>query len=798
MRTHGKQLDRCGARPTQPGDSDIAITTSTEDTAVPTIETSEISLSVSGMTCGACAALIQRRLNALDGVEASVNYATERARVVFPASTTVQTLVDTVESAGYTAELADDGSADENSEDDRRVHYLGRRLLVSALLFMPLCDLSLIFSLIPVVRFPHWQWLMVVLAAPVLTWAAWPFYRAALRAARHGTSTMDTLVSLGIVAATGWSFYAMFFQDSRRAAEPAVDVIFRHGGGAIYLDVAAGVTTFLLAGRYFEAWSRRRTGNALRSLAAVGAKDVAVVDTSGGERRVLIDTLVVGDRFVVRPGETVATDGEVVSGAAGIDRSMVTGESMPLDVAPGDQVIGGTMAVGGRLIVRATKVGGDTQLAHMIRLVEDAQNEKASVQRLADRIAGYFVPVVLVIAAITLTGWLLAGGSKEEAFNAALSVLIIACPCALGLATPTALLVATGRGASLGIFFKGYQALEASQLVDTVVLDKTGTITEGNVAVADLLPAPGITRSDLLRVAGALEQASEHLVARAITALALEELGVLPVVDGFEALPGLGARGVVDNRQIVIGRLELLGISQAEVPEALTDRCEEWESSRRTTVFASRDGRVIGAFALADSVRPTATEAVRELQALGLHCILLTGDNEVTARSVATSIGISDIVAGALPADKVGLIRRLQTEGHAVAMVGDGINDGPALVSADLGLAVGSGTDVALNAADLIIVRDDLRVVATAISLARRTLKTIRGNLLWAFGYNVAAIPLAACGLLNPLIAGAAMAFSSGFVIWNSARIRHFADPGLSDTVRVATEETTGELQMTA
>ena len=730
------------------------------------------------MTCGACAALIQRRLNGIEGVEATVNYATERARVVLPASTTVKTLVETVESAGYTAELADDGSVDEDEGDDRRVHYVGRRLLVSALLFMPLCDLSLIFSLIPVVRFPHWQWLMVLLASPVLTWAAWPFYRAALRAARHGMSTMDTLVSLGILAATGWSLYAMFCQDSSREAEPAVDVIFRHNGGSIYLDVAVGVTTFLLAGRYFEAWSRRRTGNALRSLAAVGAKDVAVIDASGEERRVPIDTLAVADHFIVRPGETVATDGEVVSGAAGIDHSMMTGESMPLDVVPGDQVIGGTIVVGGRLIVRATNIGGDTQLAHMIRLVEDAQNEKADVQRLADRIAGYFVPVVLVMAAVTLTGWLLAGGSKEEAFSAALSVLIIACPCALGLATPTALLVATGRGAGLGIFFKGYQALEASQQVDTVVLDKTGTITEGNVAVADVLPAPGITRSDLLRFTGALEQASEHLVARAITALALDELGVLPVVAEFEALPGLGARGVVDNRQIVIGRLELLGISHSEVPEFLADRCEEWEVARTTTVFASRDGQVIGAFALADAVRPTAMEAVREIQALGLHCILLTGDNEITARAVATSIGISDVIAGALPADKVELIRRLQAEGHAVAMVGDGVNDGPALACADLGLAVGSGTDVAINAADLIIVRDDLRVVATAIDLARQTLKTIRANLAWAFGYNVAAIPLAACGLLNPLIAGAAMAFSSSFVVWNSARLRHFAVAG--------------------
>lgn len=744
-----------------------------------TSDTNEISLSIGGMTCGACASLIQRRLNALGGVEATVNYATEQARVIVPASTTVEALVHAIEAAGYSAQLVDDDSAtDGAAEDDQRVHFLGRRLLVSALLFMPLCDLSLIFSLIPVTRFPHWQWLMVILAAPVLTWAAWPFYRAAYRAARHGTSTMDTLVSMGILAATCWSLYAMFWQDTSRSVEPAVDVVFRHAGGAIYLDVAAGVTTFLLAGRYFEAWSRRRTGNALRSLAAVGARDVAVIDAAGDEKRVPIDTLVVGDRFIVRPGETVATDGEVVGGNAGVDRSVMTGESLPLHVTLGDQVIGGTVAVGGRLIVRATKVGGDTQLAHMVRLVEDAQNQKAAVQRLADRIAGYFVPAVLVISAVTLAAWLLVGGSKDQAFSAALSVLIIACPCALGLATPMALLVATGRGATLGIFFKGYQALEASRQVDTVVLDKTGTITQGDMAVTGLFPVSGVTRSELLQVAGAVEQASEHLVARAITEAARSELGGLPAVEQFEGLPGLGARGVVDSQRIVIGRSDLLGIRRSEVPGNLTDRYAEWEEEGHTAVLVSRDGIVIGAIGVADTVRPSAARAVRQLQeTLGLHCILLTGDSEATAHAVAASIGIADVVAGALPTDKVDLIRRLQSGGHSVAMVGDGVNDGPALVTADLGLAVGSGTDVALNAADLIIVRDDLRVVATAISLARETLKTIRGNLAWAFAYNIAAIPLAACGLLNPLLAAAAMAFSSGFVVWNSSRLRHFADP---------------------
>jgi heavy metal translocating P-type ATPase len=773
-----------------------AIAISTEDTAIPA---DEVTLSIGGMTCGACAALIQRRLTALDGVEASVNFATERARVVVPQSMPARAVVDVVEGAGYSAEIIDGSSVvDPSTEDDRRVHFLGRRLLVSALLFMPLCDLSLIFSLIPVTRFPHWQWLMVALATPVLTWAAWPFYRAAFRAARHGVSTMDTLVSVGILAATGWSIYAMFWQDTARVQEPPADVLFRHGGGAIYLDVAAGVTTFLLAGRYFEAWSRRRTGNALQALAAVGVRDVAVIDRSGAERRVSIDSLAVGDRFIVRPGETVAADGEVVTGEAGIDRSLMTGESVPLDVVAGDQVTGGTVAVGGRLIVRATNVGDDTQLAHMVRLVEDAQNGKASVQRLADRVAGYFVPLVFAIAAATLAVWLWAGGSKEQAFSATLSVLIIACPCALGLATPTALLVATGRGAGLGIFFKGYQALEASHQVDTVLLDKTGTVTEGNMTVAGSMPMSGTTTTELLRVAGAVEQASEHPVARAITAAALSESGTLPLADGFQALPGLGARGLVDGRGVVIGRPELLGTLPSPAAESVLRRCSEWEGNGWTAVLISRDDQMVGAIAVADTIRPTAPAAVRTLQALGLHCILLTGDNHATARAVATSIGLTDVVAGALPTDKVALIRRLQAEGHTVAMVGDGVNDGPALVTADLGLAVGSGTDVAVNAADLIIVRDDLRVAATAIELARRTLKTIRGNLAWAFGYNVAAIPLAACGLLNPLIAGAAMAFSSAFVVWNSARIRHFADPDLSGAVGTVSGPKADELRMTA
>ena len=715
----------------------------------------EVSIVIGGMTCGACAARIERRLNDLEGVTASVNFASERARVVLSTAIPIERLVEEIQSAGYVAEAVPQLAPEpENSpEADQRVRYLGRRLTVAAILFVPLCDASIIFSLFPGTRFPAWQWVLVVLAAPVVTWAAWPFYSAALRGARHRTCTMDTLVSLGIIAATGWSLYAMFWQDSDRGPRSILSVITHQAGGNIYIDVAAGVTTFLLAGRYFEAWSKRRTGNALGSLAAVGAKDVAVLDAAGIERRLPIGQLAVGNRFVVRPGETVATDGEVVLGHSAIDRSAMTGESLPVDVAAGDQVIGGTVSVDGRLVVRATKVGLDTQLAHMLKLVENAQNEKAAVQRLADRVAGIFVPAVLVTSVATLAAWLLTGGSSEQAFRAALSVLIIACPCALGLATPTALLVASGEGARLGIFFKGYQGLEASRQVDTVVLDKTGTVTEGHMVLTDLAPAPGVERGSLLRWAGALEQASEHLIARAVTAAAQVELGTLPAVECFRALPGLGARGTVEGHEISVGKAELFATSSMAIPPNLAARCLEWEDLGRTAVLVARDGTIVGALALADELRSSAAEAVRELQVLGLRCVLLTGDNERTARAVGAAIGVTEIIAGALPSDKVAEIRRLQAEGRSVAMVGDGVNDGPALASADLGLAIGSGTDVAINAADLIIVREDLRTVALAISLARRTLRTIRGNLLWAFAYNLAAIPLAACGLLNPLIA---------------------------------------------
>ena len=737
----------------------------------------ELSLSIGGMTCGACVARIEGKLNAIDGVEAHVNLASERARVRIPPGMSTTVVIERIQSAGFRAEIVDDLVSPPDAADaDRRVRYLGRRLVVAGLLFMPLGDASIAFWLVPSLRFPGWQWILLALAAPILTWAAWPFYKAAIQNARHGIATMDTLVSMGIVAATAWSIYAMFVRDTSHTARPWRYVLAHQTSGAIYLEVAAGVTTFLLAGRYFEALSKRRSGSALRALCAVAAKDVVVLDTTGTEWRRPVAALREGDRFVVRPGETVATDGVVVFGQSAIDRSAMTGESLPSDVAVGDHVLGGTVCVGGRLVVRATKVGADTQLAQMLRLVEDAQNQKANVQRLADRIAGVFVPAVICVALLTLAGWLLFGGTNEEAFSAALSVLIIACPCALGLATPTALMVASGEGARLGIFFKGHQALEESREIDTVLLDKTGTLTEGATVVAEVSPVEGTSSEELLGWAGSLELASEHLVARAIVLKAQSDGLVLKLVQDFEALAGLGARGSLHGHELMAGRSELFADSAlSTMPNSLATQYRAWESQGRTVVLVGRDGLIVGALAVSDRVRPTARSAVRDLQGLGLRCVLMTGDHEAAAQAIAASIGIDDVISGALPSDKVGAIRRLQQEGHRVAMVGDGINDGPALATANLGLAVGSGTDVALASADLIIVRDDLTAVATAITLARRTYLTIRTNLLWAFAYNVIAIPLAAFGFLNPLIAAAAMALSSGCVVWNSARLRHFS-----------------------
>jgi P-type Cu+ transporter len=750
--------------------------------------TREIELAVTGMTCAACAARVQRKLNGLDGVEATVNFATERALITAPPAVTPAMLVAAVEQAGYGAQEARAGADEDDGHDGDRAAYLRRRLIVALVFFIPLSDLSITLSLFPSLRFPGWQWLLVALAAPVAGWAAWPFHYVAWRNLRHGTLTMDTLVSLGVTAACGWSLYAMFALDSATAHQTARYELFHASGGGIYLEVAAAVTTFLLAGRFFEARARRSAGEAMRRLAATGAKDVCVLGADGSERRVPVNELRAGDSFLVRPGEKIATDGLVLFGQSEVDRSMMTGESVPVEVAEGDNVVGGTVALAGRLVVRAEKVGKDTQLAHLIRLVEQAQAQKAAIQRLADQISGVFVPAVLVLAGATLVGWLAAGSTAEHAFSAALAVLIIACPCALGLATPAALVVACGRGASLGIFIKGYQALESSRSIDTVVLDKTGTVTAGKMSIAGLLPADGTSREELLYRAGSVEQASEHAVAAAIAAAARSQ----PEANGqqahplsqpadFTALPGLGARGTVDGTAVLVGRQKLLRDQGMDVPAALADQAEVWERAGWTTVLAGWDGSARGVLAVADTIKPSAADAVAELRKLGLRSVLLTGDNEATAQAVGALAGVDEVIAGAMPADKADIVARLQADGRAIAMVGDGVNDGPALAAARLGLALGTGTDVAISAADLILLRDDLLAVPEAIRLARGTFRTIRRNLTWAFGYNVAAIPLAAVGLLNPLIAAAAMALSSAFVVWNSLRLRHFpvsADSG--------------------
>jgi heavy metal translocating P-type ATPase len=629
-------------------------------------------------------------------------------------------------------------------------------------------------SLVPSLRFDGWQWLLTACAAPVALWCAWPFHRAALKNARHGTSSMDTLVSLGIIAACGWSVYAMFALDSGQRSGTVWQQLIRASGGGIYLETAATVTTFLLAGRLYEARARRIAGEAMRSLAATAARDVCVLGPDGTERRIPAGGLRPGDRFVVRPGETIAADGEVLFGQSAVDRSRMTGESVPADAAVGDSVTGGTVALTGRLVVRADKTGKDTQLSQLIRLVEQAQAQKAGIQRAADRICGVFVPAVLACAALTLAGWLLAGAPAERAFSAGLAVLIIACPCALGLATPTALVAACGRGARLGIFIKGYRVLETSRSVTVVVLDKTGTVTTGEMSVAGVRPADGVARGDLLRYAGAVEQASEHALAAAISAAAAAEGGPLPQADEFRALPGLGARGIVDGREVTVGREKLLTEQGMAVPADLAAQCRSWEQAGCTAVLIGWDGGIRGAVAVTDTVKPSAAAAVARLRGLGLHPVLLTGDNEPTARAVAAQAGIDEVIAGTLPADKAAVIARFQAQGHEVAMVGDGVNDSPALAAADLGLALGSGTDVAISAADLILLRDDLETVPDAIMLARATFRTIHRNLAWAFGYNAAALPLAALGFLNPVIASVAMTLSSAFVVASSLRLQRY------------------------
>ncbi|MCC8927472.1 cation-translocating P-type ATPase [Rhodococcus sp. I2R] len=726
----------------------------------------ETELILGGMTCASCANRIERKLNKLDGVTATVNYATEKARVQAEGVPT-EDLIKAVEAAGYTATLP----AAEREPDTEAPDPLRQRLIVSAVLAVPVIAMAMV----PALQFTNWQWLSLTLAAPVVVWGAWPFHRAAWTNLRHGTSTMDTLVSMGTLAALGWSLYALFFGTAGTPGmkHPFELTIARMDGSSnIYLEAAAGVTTFILAGRYFESRSKRQAGAALRALLDLGAKDVTVL-RGGVETQIPVGDLAVGDVFLVRPGEKIATDGVVESGASAVDASMLTGESVPVEVAAGDAVVGATVNVGGRLVVKATRVGSDTQLAQMAKLVEDAQTGKAQVQRLADRISGIFVPVVIAIAAATLGFWLGTGGSVAAAFTAAVAVLIIACPCALGLATPTALMVGTGRAAQLGIIIKGPEILESTKRIDTVVLDKTGTVTTGEMTLLNVVVADDENADDVLTVAGALEAGSEHPIAEAITASAREK-GVLPDVEEFANAAGLGVTGTVDGRGVVLGRASLLADWSLTLPPKLEQAMSEAEHDGRTAVAVGWDGRARGVLVVADAVKPTSKQAVAELRALGLTPVLLTGDNEAAARKIAADVGIEEVYAGVLPQGKVDVVERLQSEGRVVAMVGDGVNDAAALATADLGLSMGTGTDVAIEASDLTLVRGDLRAVGDAIRLSRRTLATIKGNLFWAFAYNVAAIPLAAAGLLNPMLAGAAMAFSSVFVVTNSLRLRRF------------------------
>jgi len=744
--------------------------------------TTDIELEISGMTCASCANRIERKLNKLDGVTATVNYATERARVTFPDALSPDDLVSTVRQAGYDAALPSRADASAGNEVDAvaadPTRSLRQRLLGSAVMTAPVIAMAMV----PALQFTYWQWLSLTLAAPVVVWGAWPFHRAAWVNLRHGTSTMDTLISMGTLTALGWSLYALFWGT---AGTPGMTHPFEltvertDGASNIYLEAATGVTTFILAGRYFEARSKRRAGAALRTLLELGARDVAVL-RGGVETRIPTDELAVGDRFVVRPGEKIATDGVIEEGASAVDASMLTGESVPVEVGVGDTVVGATVNAGGRLVVRATKVGSDTQLAQMARLVEDAQNGKAEVQRLADRVSGIFVPIVIVLATTTFGFWIGTGAGLPAAFTAAVAVLIIACPCALGLATPTALMVGTGRGAQLGILIKGPEVLESTRRVDTIVLDKTGTVTTGQMTLREVIPAPGESADDVLRLAGALEDASEHPIARAIADGARELGGALPSVEGFTNLAGLGVQGVVceadASRAVLVGRPRLLEEWGQQLPAELGQALNEAQDSGGTAVAVGWDGQARGVLVVADAVKPTSAEAVGRLRELGLTPVLLTGDNEAVARAVAAEVAIDDdaVIADVLPADKVDVIERLQADGKVVAMVGDGVNDAAALARADLGLAMGTGTDVAIEASDLTLVRGDLLVAADAIRLSRRTLSTIKGNLFWAFGYNVAALPLAAAGLLNPMLAGAAMAFSSVFVVSNSLRLRRF------------------------
>jgi Cu+-exporting ATPase len=735
----------------------------------------KVELDISGMTCASCAARIEKKLNKLDGVTATVNYATESAHVVVDGEVATDDLVSTVEKLGYGARLPRpeperDDDTTVGREAQAETAAWRQRLIVSAVLTVPV----LLMSMLPALQFDNWQWLALTLASPVVVWGAWPFHRAAWVNARHGAATMDTLISVGVGAAYLWSLYALFIGD---AGEPGMTMELSwnaSGEEALYLEVASVVTVFIVAGRYLERRARDRSGEALRTLLSLGAKEASVL-SDGVETLVPADQLVVGDEFVVRPGEQIATDGVVVDGMSAVDTSMVTGESVPQEVGVGDAVVGATVNVGGRLVVRATRVGSDTQLAQMARLVSEAQAGKAPVQRLADRVAAVFVPVVIAIAIVTWLAWMVFDGSTSEAFTAAVAVLIIACPCALGLATPTALLVGAGRGAQLGIVIRGPEVLESTRRVDTVVLDKTGTVTSGRMTVTDVIAAAGSDVATVLQRAGAVEDASEHPIGSAIARYARQQLGRLPAVEGFQNHGGRGVTALVDGYAVSVGRPAwVTGEFSLTAPGELAEAVSAAQHRGETAAMVAWDGAVHGVVVVSDTVKPTSAEAVAELRRLGLEPILLTGDHTATARAVADQVGIDQVVAEVLPEGKVHEVRRLQDEGRVVAMVGDGVNDAPALATSDLGLAMGTGTDVAMQASDLTLVRGDLRAAPDAIKLARRVLSTIKGNLFWAFAYNVAAIPLAALGFLNPIIAGLAMAASSLFVMGNSLRLRRF------------------------
>ncbi|MFF2021834.1 heavy metal translocating P-type ATPase [Streptomyces sp. NPDC058171] len=741
--------------------------------------TEQVELAIGGMTCASCAARIEKKLNRMEGVEATVNYATEKAKVTYSGAVDVEALIATVEATGYTAAPppppAAAGSAPApgttDAEDDE-LRPLRQRLVTAVVLSVPVIAMAMV----PAFQFEYWQWLSLTLAAPVVVYAAWPFHRAAWTNAKHGAATMDTLISVGTVAALLWSLWALFFGTAGQPGmtHPFELTIARGDGSAnIYLETAAGVTAFILAGRFFEARSKRKAGAALRSLMELGAKEVTVL-RDGREELIPTDQLAVGDRFLVRPGEKIATDGTVVEGSSAVDASMLTGESVPVEVKVGDAVAGATLNAGGRLVVEATRVGSDTQLARIAQLVEDAQNGKAAAQRLADRISAVFVPVVIALALGTLGFWLGNGAGMTAAFTAAVAVLIIACPCALGLATPTALMVGTGRGAQLGILIKGPEVLETTRKVDTIVLDKTGTVTTGRMTLLRTHTAEGQDETEVLRLAGALEHSSEHPIARAVVTGAEEKAGPLPVPEDFANVPGLGVQGIVEGHAVLVGRERLLAEWAMELPADLKRAKEEAEAAGRTAIAVAWDGQARAVLEVADAIKDTSAEAVRRLRALGLTPILLTGDNKAVAESVAREVGIDEVISEVMPEDKVAVVKRLQGEGRSVAMVGDGVNDAAALAQADLGLAMGTGTDAAIEAGDLTLVRGDLRSAADAIRLSRKTLGTIKSNLFWAFAYNVGALPLAAAGLLNPMIAGAAMAFSSVFVVGNSLRLRSF------------------------